>query len=83
MEDEVEIMDVILKVTSYGKEFLPIVAHFDGYAYGVIVIDDRGKTRHIFFDETTVYTGEFQEGKYYRMTSALVRALRKEYKDGI
>lgn len=83
MEDAVNTMNVILKVTSYGREFLPIVAQFNGYAHGVIVIDDRGKTHHIFFDETDIYKGEFQEGKYYRMTSELVRALRKEYKDGI
>lgn len=76
-----EVMDVILKVTSYGKEFLPIVGKFNGFGFGVVVIDDRGKTRHLFQDEIENYSGQFVEGKYYRITYQVIRALRKEYEE--
>lgn len=73
-----EVMDVILKVTSYGKEFLPIVGNFTGFGFGVVVIDSRGKTLHLFQDEIENYSGQFVEGKYYQITNQVVRALRKE-----
>lgn len=77
------VMDVILKVTSFGKEFLPIVGDFAGFGFGVVVIDDRGKTQHLFQDEIENYSGQFAEGKYYRITNQVISALRKEYKNGL
>ncbi|MBR2587530.1 hypothetical protein IKE71_04145 [Candidatus Saccharibacteria bacterium] len=75
-----DVMDVILKVTSYGKEFLPIVGKFAGFGFGYVVIDDRGKTQHLFQDEIDSFCGEFVEGEYYMITRGVVEALREEYK---